>query len=206
MSGEGGRPTRGRRRRARHPGLRLLTSASPVRGTDRLEDLVAWVLVALGLLAALGAVLVGRAAHDATLGPDGVGTPAPIRAVLLADVPAPPTSGRPMVRPLPPVPVSFTADDGTEQIGELAVRAPAQAGTAVMAWLDEEGRLTPTPPQHTSEAVAFGVGAGVTVAGLVWALLALVWSGVCRVTAARNDAAWECEWAHVEPVWSRRVR
>jgi hypothetical protein len=205
MSGEQGRPTRGRRRTLRHPGLRLGASEFPVRGTDRLGDLVAWVLVSLGLLAALGAVVVGRAVHDATLGPEGVGTSAGIRAVLLADVP-PPASGRPMVWPLPRVPVSWTADDGSEQIGELAVRAPAQAGTAVPAWLDGEGQLTTTPPQHTVEAVAFGVGAGMAVAALAWALLALVWSGVCRVTAAHNDAAWEREWARVEPVWSRRVR
>jgi hypothetical protein len=171
-----------------------------VRGTDRLEDLVAWVLVSLGLLAALGAVAVGRAAHDATLGPEGVGTPAPIRAVLLADVPAPPPSGRRMV------PVSWTADDGSEQIGELAVRAPAQAGTAVTAWPDGEGQLTTTPPRHTVEAGVFGVGAGMTVVALAWALLALLWSVACRVTAARNDAAWERGWARVEPVWSRRVR
>jgi hypothetical protein len=197
MSGERGRPTRGR---LRHPGLRLGASAFPVRGTDRLEDLVAWVLVALGLLAALGAVVVGRAAHDATLGPDGVGAPAPIRAVLLADLPAP-TSG-----PLPWVPVSWAADDGSEQIGELAVPAPAPAGTAVPAWPDGQGRLTTTPPRHTSEAVAVGVGAGMTVAALVWALLMLVWSGACRATAARRDAAWEREWAQVEPVWSRRTR
>ena len=80
------------------------------RRTDRVEDLVAWLLTCLGLLAVLGSVLVGHAAHGAALGRDGA--PTPVRAVL-----------------------------------------------------------------------------------------ALLWSAVCRVTAACNDAGWTREWARVEPRW-----
>jgi hypothetical protein len=194
------------RRRGRHPGRRLGAPPVPARPTDRMEDLLAWLLVSLGMLAALGAVLVGVAAHRAALIPGELGDARPVRAVLLADAPPAPAVAQPMRSPVPPVPVSWTSADGTEQTGELAVSSPLTAGTAVMAWLDREGRLTPTPPQHSSEAVAFGVGAALTAAALAWALLAAAWSAVRRVTAGRNDAAWTREWARVEPVWSRQVR
>ena len=40
----------------------------PRRRTDRVEDLVAWLVTTLGLLAVLGSLLVGHAAHQAALG------------------------------------------------------------------------------------------------------------------------------------------
>jgi hypothetical protein len=166
------------------------------------EDLVAWLMMSLCLLALLGAFAVGRAAHDAALGPDGVGAAVPVRAELLADVPPGPSAGA----PAPWVPVAWTAADGTEQTGEIAVPGPVRAGTTVAAWVDRGGRVTTSPPRHTSEAVAFGLGAGLTAAALAWAVLGVVWSSVCRVTASRNDAAWAREWATVEPVWSARER
>lgn len=177
----------------------------PPRPTDRVEDLVAWLLVSLGLLAGLGAVLVGSAAHDAALGAGRLGEVTPVAVVLLADVPPTPTATQRFPSPLPRVPVSWTSADGVEQTGELGVRTPLSAGEEVMAWLDREGRLWTTPPQHASEAVAFGVGAGLTAAAMAWALLNRVWAGVRRATAARNDAGWTREWARVEPVWSRQV-
>jgi hypothetical protein len=176
------------------------------RPTDRTEDLVAWLLVALGMLAALGAVVVGVAAHRAALSPGELGDATPVRATLLADVPPAPTGAQRTQSPLPRVPVSWTSADGTEQTGELAVRSPLAAGAAVTAWLDREGRLTLAPPQHASEAVAFGLGATLTAGAAAWALLFAVWSAVRRATAVRNDAAWTREWARVEPVWSRQVR
>lgn len=204
MSGERGRPTRASRRRPVPAGP--AAPPLPVRGTDRVEDLTAWLLVSLGLLAAIGAVLVGRAAHDAALDPAQADGPMAVQAVLLADVPPAPTAGQPAASPLPRVPVAWTAADGVERTGELMLRAPLPAGTAVSAWLDGEGRLSAGPPQRTSEAVAFGVGVGLTAGGLAWAVLTLLWSAVCRRTTARNAAAWAREWARVEPVWSRRVR
>jgi hypothetical protein len=161
-------------------------------------------MVSLGLLAVLGAVVVGRAAHDAALEPAGVGAAAPVSVELLADAPPGLTSGGPAAAPAPWVPVAWTAADGTEETGEIAVRGPVRAGTTVAAWVDRDGRVTTSPPRHTSEAVAFGLGAGLTTAALAWAVLGVVWSGVCRMTAVRNDTAWAREWARVEPLWSGR--
>src|SRR5438128_8435451 len=92
MSGE--RYIRARRRRAWHLGARRggaeRGAVLPARRTDRLEDLVAWLLVSLGLLAGLGAVFVGAAAHRAALGPSRLGDARPVSVVLLADVPPAP--------------------------------------------------------------------------------------------------------------------
>jgi hypothetical protein len=187
-------------RRGRRPARRLVAPPALGRATDRAEDLTAWLVTSLGLFAVLGAVLVGMAAHRAALIPGELGDVSPVRVVLLADVPAGPAD------PGPRVPVSWIAADGTEQTGELVVRAPLPAGSAVPAWLDRQGRLASTPPRHPVEAVAFGVGAALTVAAVAWALLAAAWSAVRRATATRNDAAWAREWARVEPVWRRQVR
>lgn len=175
----------------------------PARPTDRIEDVTAWVLVSLGLLAAVGALLVGRAAHDAALGPARRVEPPALRVVLLADVPQQPAPTRP-ARAVP-VPVAWTAGDGVERTGELDLRAPLRAGAVVDVWTDRGGRLLAAPPVDPAEAVAFGVGAALTAVALSWALLNAAWTAVRRATAARVDAAWAREWALVEPVWSRRV-
>ncbi len=197
MPGEPSRPVRARRRRA---------ASLPVRTTDRVEDLVAWLLLSLGLLGALGAVLVGLAARDAALAPGRLGDLTPVRVVLLADARPAPAGTRVTPSAPTPVPVSWTSADGVEHVGQLGLGAPLAAGDTAAAWLDRAGRLTVQPLEHAAEAVAFGVGAGLTAAAVAWGLLVGVWSGVRRSTAARNDAAWTREWARVEPVWRRQVR
>lgn len=209
MSGEQGRYIRARQPRAWYRTARRSgthQAVLPTRRTDRVEDLVAWLLVSLGLLAGVGAVLVGSAAHAAALGQGRLGEATPVSVVLLADLPPTPTATPRFASPVPRVPVGWTSADGVGRTGELSVHAPLSAGDEVTAWLDRSGRLSATPPQHASEAVAFGVGAGLTAAALAWALLNLLWAGVRRATAARNDAGWTRGWAHVEPVWSRQIR
>lgn len=205
MAGQQGARGGAGRRRPWRP-LRYTGPAIPHRSTDRLEDLTDWVLVSLGLLAVVGAILVGRAAHHAVLDPGRRGEVSPVRVTLLADAPSARAAGQSIRAPLPPVPVSWTSTDGTEQTGELLVRAPLAAGTAFTAWRDRDGRLTASPPRHGAEAVVFGVGAALTTGALAWVLLVALWLGVHRLTTARNDALWTREWARVEPVWSRQTR
>lgn len=205
MSAERGRSTGAGRRRARHPVARR--DALPRRVTDRVEDLAAWAFTAIGLFAAVGAVVVGVAAHDAADQPGRIDDATPVRAVLLADVPSPPTAAQRIPPPAARVPVSWTSADGVEQVGELALRTRLHAGARLTVWADRDGRLTISPPpEHQGGAVAFGVGATLAAASGAWAVLTLLWSGLGRVVAARNDAAWAREWARVEPLWSRRVR
>jgi hypothetical protein len=174
------------------------------RRTDRVEDLVAWLLTCLGLLAVLGSVAVGHVAHDAALGRDGA--PVAVRAVLLED--APPVPAVHQRGPTTPrrVPASWTAADGAVHVIEVVAPPGQRAGSAVVVWLDRAGRVAADPSERGAEAAAFGVSAGLTVVAVSWAVLALLWSGVCRMTAACNAAAWAREWASVEPRWRRTSR
>jgi hypothetical protein len=205
MSGEDARRTRARNT-ARWPLHHAFGPSLPRRSTDRAEDLAAWLLVSLGLLAALGAVLVGHSTYGAALDRGGIGGAAPVRAVLLADAVPGPSPADQRAPALRQVPVVWTSADGVEHTDELAVRPPARAGTEVAAWLDRDGRVVASPSGRPAEAVAFGMGAGLTTAALAWALLAMAWCGVRRITGRRNAGAWAREWSRVEPVWSRRVR
>jgi hypothetical protein len=197
MSGDRARPTRPRRcgvRRARRcvPGL--------VRTTDRLEDLAAWLLVSLALLAAVGAVLVGHAVYGQSVAGGTAGHTIAVRAVLLADVPPVPTDA-----PSPQsVPAVWTDAEGAEHIVELLVTTPLAAGTEVTARVDRHGQVVPSPSGQPAGAAALGVGAGLATVALVWALLATTWMAVRRATGRRNAAAWAQGWALVEPEWSRR--
>jgi hypothetical protein len=193
---ERARVTRARRRRAR----RRNGSPLPRRRTDRVEDLVAWLLTSIGLLALLGSVLVGHAAHQAALGRAAAATP--VRAELLTDAPPAP-SGQRLPRPRPHVPVTWTDAHGVRHVGTAAVPPARTAGSTVTLWVDPGGRIVADPARRSAEASAFGISAGLTVVALSWALLTLAWSAVCRVTAACNAAGWAREWARVEPRWRR---
>ena len=95
--------------------------------------------------------------------------------------------------------MTWTAADGVVHVVEVRVPPALRAGSAVTVWLDRTGRVVADPAERTAEAVAFGVSAALAVVALSWAVLSLLWSTVCRLTAARNAAAWAREWARVEP-------
>ena len=201
MSGELDRPRRTASRWPLGPwGHRAAWPPRRIRATDRFEDLAAWLLVSLGLLATFGAAFVGHAAYDTALGA-GPGATA-VRAVVLAD-PGPPPAQR-MPTAAPRVPVAWSDADGGDRIAEVALRTPASAGSEVTVWLDRHGRAAASP-QGRAAAFASGTGAGLAVAALAWTLVAVTWCGVRCWIGRRNAAAWEREWARVEPVWSRRV-
>jgi len=200
MSGERARAVRGSRRRAR---LRWRGGPPlPRRRTDRVEDLAAWLLMSLGLLAVLGSMLVGHTAHQAALG--RAGAAAPVRAVLLADAPAVEADLR-APAPRPSTSVVWIGGDGVAHVAEATVPPALPSGSAVTLWVDATGRVVADPAERSAEAWAFGISAGLTVVALSWALLTLIWSTVCRVTAACNAAGWAREWAWVEPRWRRSV-
>jgi hypothetical protein len=173
----------------------------PRRRTDHVEDLAAWLLTSLGLLALLGSVLVGHAAHQAALGRTAAATP--VRAELLTDAPPPPAAHQRVPVPRRHVPVAWTDPHGVRHVGTVAVPPARAAGSTITLWVDPAGRLVVDPATRSAEASAFGISAGLTVVALSWVLLTLVWSAVCRVTAACNAAGWAREWARVEPRWRR---
>jgi hypothetical protein len=174
----------------------------PSRRTDRVEDLAAWLLTTMGLLAVLGSVFVGHAAHQAALERAGA---SPVRAVLLADALAAAVADQRVPSPRPLTPVAWTGPDGAGHVVSVSVVPTLAAGSAVTLWVDGSGRVVGDPAERSAEAWAFGISAGLTVVALSWALLTLAWSAVCRVTASCNAAAWAREWARVEPRWRRSI-
>ncbi len=174
-----------RRRRARR------------RGTDRVEDAVAWLLTALALITALGALAVGVAGYSE--GMNRVRAEAAERRAVLAVLAEPTTSlGPPQVR------ATWTGRDGAPVTAPVPVRGQLPAGAPVRVWLDARGHVTGAP-MDPGNAVVVGWVRGVLVALCGWSLLALAWAGVRRLLAARNAAAWAREWERVEPSWSGRA-
>ena len=199
MSGDRARAARGRRRRQRR-----VLSPLPRRRTDRVEDLVAWLLMSLALLAVLGSLLVGRTAHHAALGRAAAASP--VGAVLLSDASPPPATDQRIPAPRTHAPVAWTGADGAAQTALVSVPPALPAGSAVILWVDGAGHPVADPAERAAEAWACGISAALTVVALSWGLLTLVWSAVRRVTAACNAAGWAREWARVEPRWRRSVR
>ncbi len=187
---------RGRRQALRAGSLRA-------RGTDRFEDLVAWVLLSCAAGVVLLAMAVGQAGAAHTLDRSRAEAAARTlaRAELLEDVDgavlADGTRSRNAL-------ARWTGPDGRVAQGRVVVTSQHIVGDVVSIWTDRTGRVVPasTKPSAAS-AVGWTWGVAVTLGG--WAVLALVWTAVRAATARRNATAWAREWAVVEPSWSGRV-
>jgi hypothetical protein len=172
----------------------------PRRPTDRIEDLVAWLLVAAGLLALVFAGSVATAVYR-----DGVArsaTEVVQRHEVVAELVARPVpmAGRSRIGT-----VRWTAANGTVRTGRVPVTAvrPGTDGT-LRIWVDAAGALS-HPPTTPGQAVQAAAVTAVAVALVGLALLAGVWAGVRVLVDRSNAARWEREWARVGPRWSRRV-
>lgn len=178
------------------PGRRL-----PRRATDRVEDAVAWLLTAAGLVLVIVAVMMGVAAHSQQAEAAGMAS-WQTRAVLLEDAEI--VSADELGRPLPMrVPARWTDRSGVEHTSHIQVKTTAAAGTEVDVWLYADGRVL-TTPLGREIAVAAGIlsAAVLLISGGV--VLGAAWHGVRRLTAACNDRRWEQEWVRVGPEWSGR--
>jgi hypothetical protein len=187
---------RGRRQALRARSLRA-------RGTDRFEDLVAWVLTSCAAGVVLLAVAVGQAgaAHTSDRSRAEAAARTPARAELLEDVDATVLADGSRSRNAL---ARWTGPDGRVAQGRVAVTSQHIVGDTVSIWTDRTGRVVPAPTKPSAaSAVGWTWGVAVTLGG--WAVLALLWIAVRAVTARRNAAAWAREWAVVEPNWSGRV-
>lgn len=170
------------------------------RGTDRVESwlLALTVALAVALPVPVGIAVGGAYEHvqraaiqhalvtDATIvrvltpgGPSRAAQPHPTEALARWRTPA-----------------------GQERTGEIRVSARAVAGATVPVGLDRAGNAVApprTPQQIHTNALVFGFSAGWGVLLALWAAFALA---KFRLARARL-AAWEHEWAQVEPGWSR---
>ena len=185
---------RGARRRAR--GLRA-------RGTDRFEDLIAWMLTTCAGATVLLAAMIGQLGYDHTLvrAETEAAARTPARAQLLEDVDG--TVLADGSRPRTAL-ARWTAPDGHQIQGSVVIATRHTAGDGVPVWLDHDGRIVGAPMTGASATVVgWTWGVAIVLAG--WALLALLWTGVRAWTVRNNAAAWAREWAVVEPSWSGRV-
>lgn len=172
----------------------------PRRATDRVEDVVAWFLMVVGLVFIVVAWSAGVAVYHGSV--DSASTMTQTRAVLLADaeVVAFSESG---VRPPVHAEARWVDRAGVERTGEIRAEGSARAGTQVDVWVGPDGEAT-TRSLGRENAATAGI---VTAAGLMLAggaVLAGGWYGVRCLTAACNARRWEREWARVGPDWSSR--
>ena len=179
------------------------------RSIDTIEDLVTWMLITLALLTAVLAATVAARRYGEWMHRAEIETRerTQVQAVLLEPAPqlfAVDSQGR-AVRLLPaPVPVRYTAPDGTEQQAQAHVVGPRPAGVTVPMWLDRSGELTSAPTSGI-DAVRHAAAGGLGVLAIGAAVL------VCSGAAFRSElqritmARWEREWARVEPRWSGRT-
>lgn len=184
-------------------------SRLPRRRTDCIEDAVAWLLTAVGLLVVVLALMAGVRAYgeDMRRIATGSGDRTQIEAVLLEPAPTGVMAGRidqPVGAALVPVAARYTAADGVEHVADVWVRGPRAAGTPVPIWVDRAGAVTTPPPRRADAVLGATVRAavivvpGVFVLAGIWVLLRI---GVRRANLAR----WKREWAQVEPSWSGRT-
>jgi hypothetical protein len=194
---------RGERHRHSRPG-RL-----PRRSIDCIEDLVVWMLITLALLTAvLAATVAARRyeewAHRAEI---ETGERTQVQVVLLepaSQLLAVDEQGRPVRLLATPVPVRFTASDGTERRAQAPVVGRHPAGATLAMWVDRSGGFTSAPASGIDAVRHAAAGAlGVLAVG---AAVLLVSRAAVRWEVDRVAMVlWEREWAQVEPQWSGRT-
>ena len=95
--------------------------------------------------------------------------------------------------------VRFVGTSGGEHVADVPPAGLQPAGGAVRLWVDRNDRVMPAPLAQT-DAVVIGATAGLGITALGVAVLASLWFGLRRLLDMRNSAAWDQDWAQVEPV------
>jgi hypothetical protein len=182
----------------------------PRRAVDRIEDLVLWLLITLGLLTAVLAATVAGRRYDEGMHRVDLETRerTQVQAVLLEPAPqllVVDDHGR-VVRQVPAsVPVQYTAPDGTEHREIAPVSGRRSAGTVVPIWVDRQGAIISAPAQAIDAVTSAAVGATVVLVGGA-VVLGGIHAGVRIATRRFALLRWEHEWEQVEPLWSGRAR
>ncbi|MFF3615491.1 hypothetical protein [Streptomyces sp. NPDC002580] len=100
--------------------------------------------------------------------------------------------------------VRWTAPDGSPRTGRALVESGRKAGSPVVIWMDSEGQLATAPPSAgaaSTESTLLGVGAAVSLGGLVFALGGFArW----RLDQRRYDR-WGREWERLGPQWGHKT-
>lgn len=176
------------------------------RRADRLGTAIALGLSALFLICApVLAVLAGRWTHEA-----GHAQQHAERAwhqVVAVTLQAAPPSADQYAAQWAGIGVlaRWVAPGGQQRVGEVPAWAGIRAGESVQVWVNGSG--WPTGPPLSARQLStqeFGVAALMpTVLAVV--LLSIGWLARCLLSRSKL-AAWESDWALVEPQWSRQQR
>lgn len=175
------------------------------RPSDRVELVLRLGVLLLCLLSLPFALTAGSETYVSrvALADEQARTLREVTATILTDTPAPAVGGRGSAAHTISPPASWELPDGTSRTGRIRLGdGPVSAGQQVPIWVDPQGNAV-NPPVTKSGAVLVGVGVAVLVWVLVVALLVELFQLVRLALNRSRRAAWEHEWALVEPNWRR---
>jgi hypothetical protein len=177
------------------------------RRSDRAQTWIRLCFLTVFLTAGpLAAIAVGRWADGSAVSAARAAAAAEyrVRAVLLRNAPA--TFSYPFAAGAAPawVRARWAAPDGTAHTGNVPAAAGTRAGRTVTVWTSASGTLVDPPTGHAQIVSRVVFFVTVTSAALAAALLA-GWGTTLRTLDRRRLAAWEADWAAVEPQWTRRL-
>ncbi|MCX5001647.1 hypothetical protein OHB05_03245 [Streptomyces sp. NBC_00638] len=177
---------------------------NPLRRRDDVFE--AWIVLIVWMVMVLGGTVAGLVtahAADASftrLRHDRHAIPAVLVESSGAAVPAGEGAVYDQVR----AKVRWTAPDGSVHTGRALVESGHKAGAHVVIWMDMKGRLVGAPPSAgaaTAEASLLGIGAAVSLGGLVFGAGSLArW----RLDQRRYDR-WAREWERLGPQWGHKT-
>jgi hypothetical protein len=97
----------------------------------------------------------------------------------------------------------WTAPDGQVRTGQIFVPSGAPAGSTVMVWVNQVGRFTDSPLQHSQVTGRTVMARILAVTALAVVLIIVGWAARWALDR-RRLAAWEAEWLASGPRWSPR--
>jgi Protein of unknown function (DUF3592) len=174
------------------------------RGVDRLESgIILGLLAAFLICAPLLAIAAGQWAHRAGQDQQHAQRAWHQTSAVVLRSEKPPT---PNIYTWPwddvQVPASWTAPGGLQRTGDVLAAARIRAGQTVRIWVDESGLQTGPPLSASQLAMRVTGATALTPAFLAVALLGI--GGLAHwLLNRRKLAAWESDWAYVEPQWTR---
>ena len=124
-----------------------------------------------------------------------------VPAVLLHDAPTP-AGSLSFPAPWPQVPARWASPAGP-RTGKVDAPPGAKAGSAVTVWTDRSGRLTGAPvaaADVTGRVLLAALGAPVVLS----VMLLVLWAYAGIFLDWRRMAAWDADWAVIEPQWTGR--
>jgi hypothetical protein len=174
------------------------------RRADRVGTAIALGLSALFLICApVLAILAGRWTHEA-----GVVQQRAERTwhqVVAITLRAAPASADQYVAQWEDIGVlaRWETPSGRQRVGDVPAWAGIQAGQSVRVWVNGSG--VPTGPPLSARQLSTRVLGVATLVPTVLAVVLLLLAWLARWLLTRSKlAAWETDWAFVEPQWSRQ--